>query len=227
MTHDRASGVALIASSLAGIITMSFHPTGPALFAPGQFASVARLVVATHALALFSLPVVFLGALGLSQRLSTADWCVPAALVTYAFALVAFMNAGVMSGLVNIAVGEHLHAAPQGTGDGWRILFNYTGQLNQAFAKVSTMASSAAIVLWSAAILRSRALPRGIGVYGFIVGPVIMTALLSGHLRLDVHGFGLVVLLQALWFVAVGASLWRAGGNDLRATVSGSAALKD
>jgi hypothetical protein len=31
----------------------------------------------------------------------------------------------------------------------------------------------------------------------------------SGHLRLDVHGFGLVVLGQAVWFITVGTLLWR------------------
>jgi hypothetical protein len=33
----------------------------------------------------------------------------------------------------------------------------------------------------------------------------LLIALLSGHLTLGVHGFGLVVLAQASWFIAVGA----------------------
>jgi hypothetical protein len=41
------------------------------------------------------------------------------------------------------------------------------------------------------------------------VGPVIVIALLSGHLTLGVHGFGLVVLAQASWFIAVGALMLR------------------
>src|SRR5208283_6183209 len=73
MTDDRMSGLALIASSVAGIITMSLHPTGHDLFVPGQLDSVIRVLVAVHALALVSLPVCFLGALGLSRRLAAAD----------------------------------------------------------------------------------------------------------------------------------------------------------
>lgn len=30
-----------------------------------------------------------------------------------------------------------------------------------------------------------------------------------GHLRLDVHGFGAVVLVQGIWFLTVGALLAR------------------
>ena len=36
-----------------------------------------------------------------------------------------------------------------------------------------------------------------------------MKDVLSGHLRLNVHGFGLIVLAQAVWFVVAGALLGR------------------
>jgi hypothetical protein len=65
------------------------------------------------------------------------------------------------------------------------------------------------IVLWSASILKSRSLAPGVAIYGLLVGPAIVLAVLSGHLRLNVHGFGLVVLAQAVWFVVAGARLGR------------------
>ncbi|HEX2331054.1 MAG TPA: hypothetical protein VHN74_20185 [Candidatus Angelobacter sp.] len=30
----------------------------------------------------------------------------------------------------------------------------------------------------------------------------------SGHFHLNVHGYGMVVLTQAIWFVAAGVQLW-------------------
>jgi len=51
----------------------------------------------------------------------------------------------------------------------------------------------------------------GVGIYGLLLGPVIILAVLSGHLRLGVHGIGLVVLGQAVWFVVAGVRLWRLG----------------
>jgi hypothetical protein len=65
-------------------------------------------------------------------------------------------------------------------------------------------------VLWSAAILRSGALARALGLYGCALGPLTVLAFVSGHVRLDVHGFGLIVLGQAAWFTSAGELLCRA-----------------
>jgi hypothetical protein len=213
MTDDRMSGLALIAGSVAGIITMSLHPTGHDLFAPGQLDPMARMLVAVHALALVSMPVSFLGALGLSRRLASPlespDRLAIAALVTYAFALLAVMNAAVADGLVAPAIARQMVAAAPSASEGWRLMFRYNFWQNQAFAQVFVVASSVAILLWSASIIRSGALARGVGIYGCILGPLTLLAVFSGHLELTVHGFGLVVFGQALWLITVGALLCR------------------
>jgi len=209
MTDDRMSGLALIAGSFGFIITMSLHPSGRDLFVPGQLEPLAQLAVATHALALASLPVLFLGAFGLSQRLAAAGRLAMAALVMYAFAVVAAMNAAAVSGLVAPTLVREVLAASPSSSEAWRIAFDYNGFLNHAFALLFVVGSSVAIVLWSIAILRSATLARGVGTYGCILGPITLIAVLSGHLKLDVHGFGVVVFGQALWFIIVGALLCR------------------
>lgn len=209
MTDDRRGGIALIAGAAGGIVTMSIHPSGHDLFAPGQFTAMARLAVVAHALALASVPVSFLGAMALSRRLATPDRLALAALVTYAFASVAVMSAAVVSGLVGPTLVRQILAAEPPVKTGWEIVFRYNGLLNQAFARVYVVASSIAIIFWSASILRSSALARGVGIWGCLVGPMILIALFSGHLTLGVHGFGLVMLAQASWFIAVGALMLR------------------
>jgi hypothetical protein len=64
-----------------------------------------------------------------------------------------------------------------------------------------------AIGLWSVEILRTRRLRRGTGILGCVVAALTLVVLLSGRLRLDVHGFGAVVLAQAVWLVTVGMEL--------------------
>lgn len=209
MTDDRMSGVALIAGSVAGIITMSLHPSGRDFVEPGQLERMAFMTTAVHSLALASLPVLFLGAMGLSRRLASANRLVIAALVAYGFAIVAVMNAAAVSGLVAPTLIRRMLAPAAAPSDGWQMLMHYNFFLNQAFARVFVAASSAAIMLWSAAILRSGALARGIGIYGCVLGPIALIALLSGHLDLDIHGMGLVVLGQAMWFIGVGTVLCR------------------
>lgn len=217
MTDDRVSGLALIAGSACMIITMSLHPTGHDLLAPGQLAPMAQLTLGVHALALMSMPLLFLGALGLSQYLGTAERFSLAALVAYGFAIVAGMNAAVFSGLVAPGVARNILTSDPSRAEAWRIAFQYNGALNQGFARVLVVASSLAILLWSVSLVRNAALSRGVAIYGCMLGPLTMIAVISGHLRLDVHGFGVVLLGQAVWFIIVGSLLCRRRTPEIKA----------
>jgi hypothetical protein len=208
MTDDRKSGIALIAGSLAGIITMALHPTGHDL-TPAQFESVATMLIAVHGLALASLPVSFLGAWGMTRRIATADRIAVSALVMYAMALVAVMNAAVADGLVAPAVLHQMIAAPPSSKEMWQLIFNYNFRQNQGFAQLYVAASSVAIGLWSISIVRSRALSRGLAIYGCVLTVITLLALFSGHLKLTTHGMGAVIVGQAIWFITIGLWLYR------------------
>jgi hypothetical protein len=208
MTDDKKGGIALIAASLGGILTMGLHPTAQDLFAPDKLAPKAVLLVGVHALAVVSLPVLFLGALALSRRLTSPDRLALAALVVYGFALVAVLVAAVVDGFVVPSLArEIITTAPPAT-EGWRIVLHYNGFLNQSFARVFLVASSTSIVLWSVSILRSQTLAPSVAIYGLLVGPAVVIAVVSG-LKLDPHGAGLLILGQALWFIVVGILLWK------------------
>jgi hypothetical protein len=189
------------------IITMAVHPHGA--ISPAQVESMARNLTIVHSLALASLMVLFLGALGLAQRLKRADRLDIAALVLFAFASVAVMSAAVMDGLVAPNILRRLVEAGAGAGESWRIVFRYNFEINQAFARLYAVTSSIAIILWSISMLKNRALARGLGIYGCVIGPVAVLAVASGRLGMDVHGFGAVVLGQAIWFVTAGVLLRR------------------
>ncbi len=92
-------------------------------------------------------------------------------------------------------------------------VLHYNGASNQAYAKVLVAASSIAIGLWSMEIVRTRLMRRAAGILGCVVAAITLLALFSGHLTLDVHGFGAVVLLQAIWLIMVGAELRRTGSD--------------
>jgi len=216
MTDDHRGSIALVGGTAATLVTMIFHPTGHDLFGVGQLESVSRILIAVHALALLSMPVLFLGALALSQRVAMPDRVAIAALVVFSFALAAGMTAATVSGLVAPGLAREIIRGGA-AGDVWKIVFNYNGRVIQGFAQVFVAASSGAIVLWSASILRSRALGRGVAIYGLLIGPVIVIALASGHLKLRVHGFGLVVVLQAVWLIIVGVLMWLPRPTSTRA----------
>jgi hypothetical protein len=92
--------------------------------------------------------------------------------------------------------------------DGRAAVWRLTRLLNQSFAMLFVLASTAGIVAWSLAGWR-RGLPRWLSRFG-VVGPVLVAALVVvGHLRLDVHGFFAVVLVQAVWTLGAALTLRR------------------
>ena len=187
---------------------MAFHPYGHEMASPERFAAVARVSIIVHSLALGCMVILFLGACGLWQRLSASRCLLLAGLVTYGFAMVAGMITGILNGFVAPRLIHRMLTHPEAK-QAWEVALNYSSDLALSFASVLVVASSAAILLWSIAIVRSGLLARGLGIYGCIAAPLIMIAVLSGHIRLDVHGFGVVVLLQSIWFIIAGVQLWR------------------
>jgi len=203
---DRLAGILLIAAALAGVVVMALHPTAHGLLSPESGPRLARLNVFVHSLALVTVPVLFFGLLALTRRLGATDLSV-AALVAWGFGGVAVTSAAVASGFVAPGVIARIVAK-----DGSQVpqaFLLYTGLWNQGFAKVYLVASCAAILLWSAAILRGRALPRGAGIAGVLLAGAVLVAFFAGHLGLDVHGFGILMIAQAVWLVWAGAGLLR------------------
>ena len=208
MTDNRMSAIAFFIGMTGTIITMALHPTSQDVTGSPNADHMMQLNVAVHSLALICMPILFLGALGLTRRLAAPNRLALSALVMFGFADVAVMIAAAASGLIAPGLFHHMAANP-GMADTWRAILILNGHLNQAFAMIFVVASSAAIVLWSAAMLRSGSFSRPLGISGCIVGPITVIAVLSGHIRLNVHGFGMVVLVQAIWFISAGVLLWK------------------
>ncbi len=198
----------MIAAAVAGTIVMAVHPTSHELLAPGKFTTIAVLGEAVHIFAIITTPVAFLGALALARHMDSPNRLAMSALAIYGFALVAIVSAATLSGLVAIPILQKMADHPESAAQ-WGGFAAYTGMLNQAFAKIYTLLVSIAVALWSVQIVRTRILPRAAGIYGLVIAPIIFIAVGSGHVRLDVHGFGAVVLLQGIWLVAVGTALYR------------------
>jgi hypothetical protein len=207
MKRDSIYGTALITGASAGVLTMLLHPTGHQVFTSVQHMT--TIVVSVHALALTAQPILFFGALGLTRVLSGETEIPIAALVAYGFASVAVMCAAVASGFIAPHIVAGMVAADAVNRPLFDLLFHYTGQINQAFAKVFVVASSVAIVLWSVAIIRTRRFASWAGVFGCAVGGITLVMLLSGNLSLDVHGFGAVMFGQGAWLGIAGAFMIR------------------
>jgi hypothetical protein len=209
MKDNRLGGIALIVGAVSGMITMSLHPVaGAHPITPAQFEKLTALMIGVHALAIAGIPFSFLGAFALTRRLDSPTRLAIAGLVIYSLGLIAVMIAPAISGFVGTEILRHIIARTPGS-EQWRTLMEYNFLINQAFAKIFVVSASTAIMLWSLLIVKSRALSAAIGIYGLLLGPAVIIALITGGLRLDVHGFGLIIFSQAIWFIVTGILLLR------------------
>lgn len=205
--RDVFSGATLIAAALVFVVVMSFHPTAHQILEADDVADFAHLNRHVHALALAGVPIAFLGLLGLWRRLGRGNLAT-AALVCWGFSSVAVTSAAVTSGFVASELMIEM-AAPGAEVEAVHRLLDFAGAGVHAFATAYLVAGSIAIALWAAAILHGGRLHRASGVAGLIAGAGPLLLFLGGHLRLDVHGFGMLVVLQGIWMVWVGVLLCR------------------
>jgi hypothetical protein len=209
MKDNRLGGIALIIGAVSGMITMVLHPvTGGHPITPAQFETLAAMMVGVHVLAIAGIPFLFLGGLALTRRLDSPGRVALAALAIYSLSLVAVMIAPAISGLVGTEIMRKVVAHGPGS-EQRRIMMDYNYMINQAFDRIFVVASCAAITLWSVMIVKTRALSPAVGIYGLVLGGATVIALTLG-LRMDVHGFGLIIFGEGVWLVAVGILLMRA-----------------
>ena len=207
MTDDRKSGIALIAGSAGGIVTMALHPTAPGALPPDQVMRLMAVSGAVHALAMVSVFLLFLGACGLTRRIAASDRIAFAAIVAFGFACVAMLIAPAVSGFIVPNIMQRMARDVPANGYQWEMIIYSIFQINQAFASIYSVAASLAMILWSVSALRNGGFGRGVAIYGCIIAPLIILAIGSGRMRLDVHGMAAVWLGQAIWFVLVGSQL--------------------
>ena len=207
MTRDPVAGTMLIAGSLLGLVVMALHPTGPAL--AQDFEPQARLGAWVHGVAIASVPVLFLGLLGLVRRLAPSRLAV-AGLVVFGWGSVAVLSAAVMSGFVSTAlIGRMLRTDDAAAKSLYHSLADTSYLMNQGYAKVYFVAVAAAVILFSAAIVRTRRVAPAVGTVGIILFALLLVLYGVGHLTMDIHGFGALMIAQGIWCVAVGILLCR------------------
>ena len=207
MSLRSSYGIALIVGTLGYIATMALHPVSVAGLSPAALAHELQVNVAVHALGLLSLPVVLFGFVGMSERVGWYRPSTQFAFIAYSLSVVAVMVAAVADGLVGPALIQKTFGESETVAQTMRAAFELNFQINQAFAKVFVVGASLAIIAWSYALSACGSFERKVAWYGWIVGLASIAALFSGHIQMSAHGFGAIVLLQAIWNTGVGVSL--------------------
>ena len=197
---------------------MAIHPSGSGTLSPAEVQHLALASAVAHSLAMVSILILVVGACGLTRRLAGPDRLAFSALIVYGFAAIAILIAAVVSGFIVPNLFEQRVRDTADAAITWHIVIAGIFEINQAFAGTFTVAASAAMALWSASALRCGGLGQGIAIYGCVVAAVLIVAICSGILRLNIHGMAIVALAQAIWFIGVGVQLAKDDPRVLLAT---------
>ena len=174
-----------------------------------QLADLAGESATVHGLLVASMLLVLHGLVGFAPVLGWRLARVRAGTIAQSFGVVCFAIAAMMNGFVVPELAVHHLGRDAADGEGLHRLFLLCHLVGGAFARTGVVATSAAIASWSCVLLRRDSFARALGGLGLLVGAVSFVGLLAGHLHLDVHGMGFVVVAQALWNIGVAAWLLR------------------
>jgi hypothetical protein len=206
----RIAGTVLVAATLLSILMMAHHPTAgthDAAALAADIAGSATLSRVVHGVLIALIAFELYAFIVFSAQIARGRSAARAAIVAYAIGAGAMVGAALISGFVVSSLAKYYAgiADPAPFTDFARVCM--TG--NQALANLGVIAMSAAIVLWSVALLHDPARRRWLAIVGLVTGLAPAVALFSGAIHLDVHGMMLVVLAQAIWNLAAGVMLIR------------------
>jgi len=206
------AGVAIVLSSLVGMIAVAHHPSahhvrdGADLLA--QIVALRVTDQAVHAAAIAAEGGLLFGFLVFALRRGIRGNAVLAGLVGYAVGAVAVIGAAAIDGFITPALAAHYAAASPAEISVAVQLITACAIAIQVLTKIWLFAVSLAVIVWSAGIVRGTPMQRGIAVLGFASSALLVVAgLLAGNV--NAHTLGVIVLVQTVWAVAIGVLMIR------------------
>ncbi len=229
MTHEptalpvsaRSSGALICIGAVLSVLLMMRHPsiqTHTVADAIAQMQEKASLNGFVHGGLLVVLTAIFVGYLGFADLLGWEKLGVRAGAVFYGFGVGCMIGAALINGFIVTALASDYAGQPDAVLEALKPIFVLCHSTNQTLAQAGTIAMSIGILAWSTELLSRGMAARIIGALGCLCGALPIVGLLSSHLRLDVHGMGLVILVQASWSVCVGIWLMRQRAKAVNAS---------
>ena len=209
--NGTAAGIAIGVSAIATIFAIAHHPTVTVrdpVHAIAQMVRLAAMDRIVHGVVIVLLGALLFGFTVYSLRRGLHRQTVIAALLAYAAGAGAMFAAALIDGFLIPAVAtRYAGAAPAAIALAAQLL-SLCALAIQVLAKFGTIALSSAVVLWSADLVRTPGALRITGIIGIASGVTVVVVLAFAG-ALNPHNLGVIVLLQAIWYVAIAALLVR------------------
>lgn len=203
----RIPGISLVASAILAMAAMAHHPTAGG---GGDFAGFARNVErmaevnqAVHGTMIVLVAVLTWTLVAFAARRGLHRPLVMAGMVAWAIAAVLMIIPPVFNGFVIVDIARRALASPEAA-DMLRVTMQTLSSGVGVIVMIGTIGMSIAVFLWSADLARDTGPARWTGVLGLVAGAGLVIALPTAIGRLDLAGMTLVLVVWAVWFLAVG-----------------------
>ena len=202
--QTKSYAAALIVGSVSTLGALALHPEGQEVLT--QHGSIMMLMV--HLVLLVNIGLLAFGCCGIVRRLGIHRADMTAGMVAYGFAMCAVVVPIAISAFVIPGLESRLSAidkiADPITQKALMQSMSLCEQFIQGFVKTFVPTYFIAIAFWSYAMWRTKIFSRALAVFGLVMSVIMPFAVLSGHLRMSAHGFGVVMLIIGIW------SIWAA-----------------
>jgi hypothetical protein len=210
--NGRTAGIVLIAAAVFTVVALAHHPTLHGTQRPtmlvAKLAALGAMDRLVHGVLLVLIGALLFGMTVFAARRGLRRESVLAAAIAYALGASSMIGAALIDGFVLSALASRSAGASAPEAAALVPVFAMLGAAVQVLARFATVATAAAVLLWSLPLIRARGGVRWAGVLGIASATGAVGMLAATH-RLDPHSMRAVVLLQTVWYVAVGVLLLR------------------
>ncbi len=207
----RPAGTIILLSALASIVAVAMDSQvggktpGAVLQAMVSVQMPHQLV---HVVALACILGLMLGHAVLAQRLGLRRLPVLGGLVAYAMGSMLMVCAAVIDGFISTDLAVAFSGkSPEAVQTGYWMIEAIAGVGLTDIAKVAWVFMSVAVLLWSGALLPLRGLARKVGLLGLLTGALPAAAVIVNGSNMTATVVVGILLLQAVWNVAVAVLL--------------------
>lgn len=202
----KQAAISLLVFTALLVFTMVLHPAGGSV---EHLIHISNTIIATHSIALLSLPFGWVGCLGFSRMLGTERFEVLLAFAMISLALISVMIAAATNGLIlPIFLQPYKDASPE-TIASIKPILRYGFAINHAFDYIYTFAFSLAILCWSIAILKTKKFSAWLGWLGLLIAVGAIILFLSGISANDLTGLRIFITGIVIWIVLAGWQMLR------------------
>ena len=210
-SSGQPAGIALIAGSIVMLVFLAMHPTAHAHAGADRAAEISEIAgrnAIVHGTLIANQALILLGLLGLADRLGMRRLAVRAGVIAFAMGTIGIMGAALINGFAVPAMiaGD---ASSDASDPAVNAVISLAHHAAMALIYMGISAVCAAVLAWSAVLLRRGGPGSALGWLGMVCGALPVLGLVSGHMHVDLHGMIGFAALQAIWYVAIAVQLIR------------------